>query len=131
MKKINFTKKEAPTFLLLFLSEVSLLAVEKDLTERSKFTKKWSDFMPKIRDITGKTHSLVSFLEYCLDRSAIKHNELMELKFLILTVIEIVLNIEDKDIKKGIAELRKTLNIIKFRQTGNTNANRTRKSKNN
>ncbi len=105
MKKINYTKKDTSPHLLMLLSEMSILSAIGDLEDRNRYTKKWRELLEKLRPIVAETHSLVSYLDYCYEKSAMPSEELMATKTYLMIILEMIENISDINVQRTLPKI--------------------------
>ena len=105
MKAINFTKKDISPMLLLYFSELCLLSTIGDLKTRARYTKKWTEVIEKIQPMVDENHSIVMFLDYCFNKSAIPESELDETKILLFLMIDILENLSKKEVKDALMSI--------------------------
>ena len=119
MRKINYTKRETSPHLLLLLAEMAMMTACEDLESRDKHTKKFRELLSELTPLTDKTHSLVSFLDYCYDASNMSENEIMEVKIYLILLIETIERLSNPDVVKCLIPLAKAIGQAKLKEKEN------------
>ena len=106
MKLINFTQKDIPILIQVLFSELLLISSFGLIEKKHRYTTKFRELQEKLEPIADDIHSVGKHLDYCFDKSSsIKPNETAEIKDIIVKLLLILENLEEKSVKDGIDKI--------------------------